>query len=276
MSQTSHPPLADGVLVVNLDDRPDRWAAFLIDIAPLLLPAEPERLSAVKGIDLPGFGQAPYFRGRSRDRTWAGRAGCALSHREAISTAAARNWRSVLILEDDVEITPDFQRVVPNLSEKLTQLDWDVCYLGFTDPIGPFRRLAELGQQHALHQIYGCNTTHAYLVKDRAYDFLLRKLPSRENIWTWITRYRAIDRWYARTLSRGLTVLAVSPSLLNQRQDVSDITGRPAEAGHITAIATAQSRVLPYDLAKALRTAAHSFGGSYDALRGIIKRQKGF
>lgn len=276
MTQGSPPPIADGVLVVNLDERTDRWDAFLTDIAPRLHPSRPQRLSAVKGVALRGYGEAPYFHGRKRDRTWAGRAGCTLSHRSAIRTAAENKWRSVLILEDDVEITAAFESVAPGLIQQLGRLDWDICYLGFTDPIGPFRSLAKLGEQHTLYQIYGCNTTHAYLVKDRAYESLLRRLPTHENVWNWLSRHRAIDRWYAHTLSRDMTVLAVSPSLLNQRQDVSDITGRPAEGAHITTISDVPPRMLPFGLAKALRSAIHSLGANYDELRGIIKRRNGF
>jgi GR25 family glycosyltransferase involved in LPS biosynthesis len=268
--------LVDGILAINLDDRPDRWQAFLEEVAPHFDASHIRRLSAVKGIGLDGFGQPPFFRGRHRDKTWAGRAGCALSHREAIAHAAQMGWRSVLILEDDIQFTDRFATIEADLTKALDQQPWDICYLGFTDPIGPFRKVADLAPTHSLYRIYGCNTCHAYLIRDTAYDWLLKQLPTRENIWDWLTRYRAIDRWYARRLTRQFKVLAASPSLINQRPGISDITGRDLASGHITEVLPGISSAMPFGIASGLRRLAFGVSGRYDALRGFIKRRKGF
>lgn len=268
--------LAGGILAINLDDRPDRWQAFTEELGSHFDIQHIQRISAVKGTALDGFGEPPLFRGRNRDKTWAGRAGCALSHREAISFAAQAGWRNVLILEDDVQLSEPFRAVEPALVESLDTQPWDICYLGFTDPIGPFRETATLSSTHRLYQIYGCNTCHAYLIRDTAYDLLLEQLPTRENVWDWLTRYRAIDRWYARTLARHFRVLAVNPSIVNQRTGVSDITGRNLEDDHATEIPPESTTVLPYGLACGLRRMAFGISSLYDALRGLIKRNKGF
>ena len=269
--------LADGVLVINLDERVDRWQRFSEHAAPLLHPLEPQRLVAVKGYALAGFGQAPYFRGRQRDRTWAGRAGCILSHRTAIQKAAASGWQRVLILEDDIEIATDFPDLVGPLARALEKHDWGVCYLGFTDTIGPFRPCTKLTPHYELAQLYGCNTTHAYLVHERAYPFLLNALPDESSVWHWLTRNRAIDRWYARTLSRHLTVLAVSPSAINQQDDISDITGRAYEKTHTTSLPTLHPTTrLDYGLRCKLRALLLGLDGLYDEARGVIKRARGF
>src|SRR5687768_5014284 len=95
--------LIDGVFVVNLDQRPDRWTEFQA-AAQSIIPAEKlHRLSACVGRDLSGFGQRPWFRGGKRDNTWAGRAGCLQSHRRALLKAREAGWRTVLLLEDDAE-----------------------------------------------------------------------------------------------------------------------------------------------------------------------------
>jgi len=273
---STSPPIADGVLVINLDERTDRWQAFLEQVAARLLPLSPSRLPAVKGVALPGFGQRPFFHGHKRDRTWAGRAGCTLSHRAAIEKAAAYDWKRVLILEDDIELAPDFDTTLGALSKALESEDWDICYLGYTDPIGPFRTHTPLTGGYRLDQLYGCNTTHAYLVNQRAYRFLLDRLPTESTVWQWLTRNRAIDRWYARTLSQQLTVIAPSRSLINQRDDISDITGRGNETAHITAISADTHTALPYNLARTWRKAWFWLEGLYDAARGWIKQQRGF
>lgn len=268
--------LADGVLVINLDERTDRWQSFLAETAGRLQPLTPTRLSAVKGTELPGFGQKPFFSGRKRDRTWAGRAGCALSHRSAIEHAAQNGWKKVLILEDDIQLSADFDDLLKPLETALDTEAWDICYLGYTDPIGPFRECIELPKQYKLCEIYGCNAAHAYIVRDSAYHFLLRELPTEHNVWTWLTRNRAIDRWYSRTLSRKMTVLAISTSIVNQRNDISDITGRSYEHQHITFLPQHPATSLPYGLVRVLRSTLFILEGAYDAVRGWIKRHRGF
>lgn len=269
--------LAEGILVINLDDRLDRWQSLLREAGRHIDETRLERLSAIRGTNLPDYGRPPLFRGRRRDRAWAGRAGCALSHREAIALAARRGWHSVLILEDDAAFTADFDAQAAWLANALRDVRWDICYLGFTDPIGPFRQLSALTPPSALYQLYGCNTTHAYIVRDTAYAKLLELLPTRETIWPWLTRNRAIDRWYARTLSRHFTVVAVSPSIINQDDGVSDITGRANDNDYQTAIQSSHTAAgLPYEFARTLRRLHFSLSGAYDALRGQIKRLRGF
>lgn len=276
MSMSTHSPLADGVLVINLDERSDRWQSFMMNAADRLAPLVPIRLSAVKGVSLEGFGRKPYFHGRKRDRTWAGRAGCALSHRAAIEKAASSGWKRVLILEDDIQIEPDFDSLIDSLERALDTTPWDLCYLGYTDPIGPFRASTQLSGQYRLLQIYGCNAAHAYLVNQSAYSFLLSQLPTEQNVWRWLTRNRAIDRWYARTLSKTMTILALSTSIINQKNDISDITGRSYEKQHANAIPHYSRRTLPYSVSKTLRQTLFWLQGLYDAGRGWIKRTRGF
>lgn len=233
-------PPGTGVCVINLDQRTDRWAAFEQEIQPHLSPLSVHRISATSGVSIPGYGQRPWFRGRKRDRTWAARGGCTLSHRQALLHARSSGWSHVLILEDDV--TPP---VVPqtaflrNLQDALCTHLFDVCYLGFTDPVAPFRRLCDLGETHSCHRIFGASTTHAYLVNQTAIDWILARLPNEAAVWKWLTRHRAIDRFYARNLSPDLAVIAISPSLLGQEAGLSDITGRAMESHegiHVTRI----------------------------------------
>src|SRR5512138_1755182 len=140
--------MIDGVLVVNLDSRPDRWRELQAAVAGVVPAHKLHRLPATLGAALPGFGAPPWFRGRKRDKTWAGRAGCALSHRAAIAYAREQGWRTVLILEDDIEFAPALNAVLSALPAALQAADWQVCYLGFTDPVSPYRTLARLPEGH--------------------------------------------------------------------------------------------------------------------------------
>lgn len=266
----------DGVLVINLDSRPDRWADVQARTAALIPAPKLHRLPATLGTELPGFGSRPWFRGRKRDKTWAGRAGCALSHRAAISHARQQGWRTVMILEDDIELEPGIVEVLAALPAALRPIDWDVCYLGFTDPVAPYHTLATLPGGHSLCAVYGCNTAHAYLLRDTTYGRLLEKLANPSSIWRWISRHRAIDRWYYRNLSRYFNVCAVSPVLINQQGGFSDITQREHEKIHTTCVPETRHGALAYRLWSTLRWLQYRMAEPRDWLRGRIKRLRGF
>lgn len=268
--------MVDGVLVVNLDTRADRWLDVQVRTAGFVPELKLHRLAATLGAALPGFGAPPWFRGRKRDTTWAGRAGCTLSHRMAITYARQQGWRTVLILEDDIELEPKLADVLAGLPEALNHTDWDVCYLGFTDPVPPYRKIRELPAGHTLFAVFGCSTTHAYLLRESSYDLLLQKLPTAETIWSWISRHRAIDRWYYRNLSRYFKVCAVSPAIINQQGGFSDITQREHERIYTTHVPQAPHGALAYRLWGTLRWLQYRLAEPRDWVRGRIKKLRGF
>ena len=268
--------MIDGVLVVNLDSRPDRWAQVQALTSALIPPDKLQRMPATAGINLPGYGGRPWFRGRKRDKTWAGRAGCTLSHRAAIAHAKQQGWRTLLILEDDIELSPALPTVLAPLTQALTNQNWDVCYLGYTDPVAPYRTLAELAEGHTLCQVSGCSTTHAYLLQNTTFDWLLARLPQPEHIWAWISVHRAIDRWYYRNLARRFNVLAVSPAIVNQQGGFSDITQRPHEKVHTTQVPEGRSSPQAFVLWGMWRWLGFRLAEPRDWLRGKIKRTGGF
>lgn len=268
--------LVDGVLVVNLDSRPDRWRELQTAAAGIVPAHKLHRLPATLGAALPGFGVPPWFRGRKRDKTWAGRAGCALSHRAAIAHAREQGWRTVLILEDDIEFESTLNAVLSALPAALQAADWQVCYLGFTDPVSPYRTLAELPEGHELCAVAGCNTAHAYLLKASTFDWLLQRLPKEGDIWRWISRHRAVDRWYYRNLARRFRVCAVSPAVVNQRPGFSDIVQRQTGRVHVTHVPERRHGPLAYWLLGKLRWLSYRLAEPRDRLRGCIKQLRGF
>ncbi len=268
--------MVDGVLVINLDRRPERWQ-HVRNIAAGLIPTEKlARLPAIAGTKLPGYGKRPWFRGRKRDLTWAGRAGCTLSHRAAIAHAKAHGWRTLLILEDDIVPTAALPAVLQALPQALGSQDWDICYLGYTDPVSPYRRLADLPEGHSLCRIYGANTAHAYLLRHTTFDWLLARLPGTDEIWPWLSMHRAIDRWYYRNLSRRFVVTAISPSVIHQRGDFSDITQRAHEKRHLMHVPGCHMGTLGFALLSALRWLGFRLAEPRDWLRGRIKQMRGF
>jgi len=220
--------LADGVLVINLDQRPERLERFAAMAALTRVLDGWQRIPAVNGVELPGYGQRPWFRQRKRDKCWAGRAGCTLSHRKAIAYAKDMGWSSVLILEDDVQPADAFDAAVASflVGSAACPNSWNICFLGLSQQVGPSLQLRRLDEDRSLYQIFGCTGTFAYILKRDSFDWLLAKLPTADRVWTWVARHRAIDRWYARNLSARFTVHAVSPSLIGHYSSFSDIGQR--------------------------------------------------
>lgn len=275
--------LIDAVLVINLANRPERWNRFT-QMATELIPIEKiHRVDAVYGADLAGFDQAPWFRGRKRDNTWGARAGCTLSHKKALQTAADNNWETVLILEDDIEVDSNFKQLKEAIHDALIQHRdrWDVVYFGFTDPWGPFNEITDLSETMSLQQVYGCNCAHAYLVSATVRQWALEKLPNQSDVWTWLSAHRAVDRWYRNTLGRHFKVLCLSPGIFNQTAGFSDIVGKETDrhenVDHTTHI-TAKNRHSEclYKLLYRFRVYRSWMNEAYDRSRGLWKKLRGF
>lgn len=271
----------DAVLIINLDHRIERWEQLRAESEGLIPPEKLHRIPAVLGSKIHGFGAAPWFRGGYRANTWAARGGCVLAHRRALETARQAGWERILILEDDATFEADFVTHLDALKTALfeSQPKWDVCYLGFTHPQGPFRTLARFSNDHHLTQIYGCKCTHAYMVNARVRDWLLGQLPDESTIWNWLAVNRAIDRWYLTTLGRQFQVVAVSPSLIVQRSDFSDIVCRVTDhfAEGSNQLSIPMTRETPaYAFRYFMRTQANRFGRIYNYLSALRKRLSGF
>src|SRR6478609_5541833 len=56
--------MIDGVVVINLDSRPDRWTQFQAATRDIIPAEKLHRLTARLGRDIPGYNQRPWFRGR--------------------------------------------------------------------------------------------------------------------------------------------------------------------------------------------------------------------
>ncbi|MEG0024269.1 MAG: glycosyltransferase family 25 protein [Akkermansia sp.] len=219
------------IYVINLDHRTDRWDEFKKRWEPYLDFSKVVRISAVYGSELSSYGKKPWFTDHTGDRakSWAGAAGCVLSHRRVIEIAQQSTHDYVLVLEDDACPSQFFS--MANQDRYLSQFiginnQWGICYLGFN---GSFSRgipmHADKNSGFELWKVHGALATHAYLVNRNVYHTLLQYLPTEENVWSWIARYRAIDTWLQQQFSQRthLNVLICIPQLVIQSDSFSDI-----------------------------------------------------
>lgn len=244
----------DAVVVINLDHRADRWAQIREHLATLAPMDKVHRLSAVRGVDLPGYGDKRWFRRTKRQSTWAGRAGITLSQRNAMRLMLEKGWRRILILEDDARFTAPVDTASGDALAGAWTAAGDApsaCFLGFTEPRGPASRVLDLGGGNGLFRIGGCLCAHAYVVNATAAAALLEGLPQRDgDVWAWLARHSAVDTWYALHMARRFPVFAVSPAWVEQEDSHSDIVQRASGGTQAPDLATVKDSALDAALAR--------------------------
>lgn len=184
--------------VINLDRRPDRMEA-------LKVPFEFERFSAVDGTQF-----------TDEIIKMRGHIGCWQSHRDLLIRIKCREYPITLVLEDDVELDPDFQTKIVEYMAQLPE-DWDLFYVGgwntmekkkFSDNLDVAERVL---------------TTHAYMIRDKFVDTLIQTLNNR--------RFK-VDVVFCDALSKGKCYVA-SPVLAWQKKGYSDITNSVNSNAHL-------------------------------------------
>jgi len=221
--------MIDGCLVINLPHRVDRWALFQKQM-PLMasLGLVPERLDAVYGRTLKGFGEQPWFTQQGvgkRAHAWAGKAGCTLSHRNAIAAAKNRGWENVLILEDDVAFDAAIAGQWEKLIETIRNLpdNWVAIYLYGHHPVPPIRSVQTYAEA-TCYELCGAFSTTAYILNGKYFNDLLSCMPIQETIWPWTARYKTVDRWFSKKLCMIGRVYAMSPFGIIHLETPSDAT----------------------------------------------------
>ncbi len=230
----------DGVLVINMDASTERLARFKSLHEGIIPPAKLHRISAVVGRELPGYGEAPWFTPNTGERVrfWGGTAGCALSHRRAIEYARQRQWRNVLILEDDVRLLPGedasdiISRALRGLKGKY------MLYLGYNKP-NPLGIKKIKGKQCDIWRVSGVLATHAYLVPESAYELILDYLPTERNVWEWMSIHKAVDVLYREyvALHPEMKIYAVYP-MVGRQCDVYSEIGQKSMDGEAMSCST--------------------------------------
>jgi hypothetical protein len=207
----------DRVLVINLDERPDKWSRM----EKRLTSAGIENFERLPGIrrELGDFPSSMYSGMNLKrvpperiSRYLAGSCGCKLSHANAIQLARDRGYKRVLILEDDAILTKDALPRFANAWRELEEYPWDMLYLGGRHRS---RRKAHYHSPNLI-RVLCTYQTHAYAVAQSGYDVLLEKIKCSNN---------EVDVLYADYVQPFCKCYAVYPNIFDQDQAVSDIVG---------------------------------------------------
>jgi len=118
--------------VINLDRRTDRWSSFLEKT--LSIPLVFNRFSAIDGRELVPTRQLFSLFDTNDYKFRKGMVGCALTHLQLIiQLVNDPEYDMYLIVEDDVDFSPDFYKKYSKLYQELSATDdWGLMYLGHT------------------------------------------------------------------------------------------------------------------------------------------------
>ena len=275
--------VVDAALVINLDHRSDRWEKVREHLKSIVPDEKLHRVSAVLGKNIEGYQTSRWFRRTKRPETWAGRAGCSVSHRNAMRLALDRGWNWVLMIEDDAQFVRGFESEFGQQLASFLQTQGDTfgfVYLGFDSPKPPIRRIRESESGCRIYQIGGASTTHAYLVNKAVMRRLLREFPQTElDIWPWTAKNVVIDRWYSLNLHRWTSIAAACPQVAIQEPSFSDITQRAgdfSEDPNVDILQPLSRSNAAWTFATLLRATARPVTALPRTIKSMIRYWRGF
>ncbi|HBK96212.1 MAG TPA: LPS biosynthesis glycosyltransferase [Microcoleaceae bacterium UBA10368] len=149
-----------GVYAVNLPERKDRRKLIVKELEAAGMPLTPHKVEIFPAIRPDEAGCFPSIGAR----------GCFSSHVAILKQAKKLGLSNVLIVEDDLAISPDFVTEQAAIVEQLRQQDWDFVYFGHVEEVGGKSPVALVPFSE------GVMTTHFYAVNDKIFDRLLRFL----------------------------------------------------------------------------------------------------
>ncbi|WP_415395431.1 glycosyltransferase family 2 protein [Rhodococcus globerulus] len=189
-----------GVALVNLDTDRESWSHSWRKFNRLANIAGVERISAYEDRANPAIGFA-------------------VSWRRAITRAAEKEWGSVLVAADNLDLLDVSSSILDSARTELDNLEWDVVHLGH-DPKSHDGTL--FGDSSLIRVSAENRGVHAVLVNSRAYETLLVAIPDPESqsaeFAQWAGRYRSLAEFVVDAGASGmLTCLSLSPGIATNR-----------------------------------------------------------
>jgi glycosyl transferase family 25 len=138
----------DHIIYINLNKRTDRREQIEQELNDFGLSYE-----RFEAIETPGFGCL----------------GCGLSHLEVLKIAKERNYKNILILEDDFTFVGAKEKFYNQINSFFNlNLDYDVCFLAYN-----LQRYEAL-ENNIVNKVLEAQTTAGYLVHKNYYDKLIQ------------------------------------------------------------------------------------------------------
>lgn len=111
----------DQIYIINLEERVDRLKEVENELAKIGVHLSHPNVHLFKATK------------PSQHENWpsAGTKGCFLSHLAILKDAQKHQYQRILVLEDDVQFTSDFNRKMEALIPQLNNVSWDIFYGGY-------------------------------------------------------------------------------------------------------------------------------------------------
>ena len=199
------------VYIVNLPERSDRRSEMEAELKKVNLSYQEKKIVVFPAIKPADQGKFPGIGAR----------GCFLSHLEILKKAREDQADSVLIMEDDLAISPKLQPFLPLIKDKLSQENWSLLYLGHVVPVESGNNLNLVNYNQPLL------TTHFYAVNgkilDRLVDFLetVKERPAGHPLGGPMHYDGALNTF--RQQNPDIITLLSVPNLGSQRSSRSDV-----------------------------------------------------
>jgi len=184
------------IYCINLDRRPEKWRTVQHEFYTHGL--QVERMPGVDGNDF-----------RIQYPCSPGNNGCTLSHLQCIERAKFLGFETIMILEDDVILHPDFNNLLYGAMDELPE-NWQLVYLG-----GTHREVPVKVSEH-IYRVTKTLCVHAYIIRNTLFDFALDAFKSL---------HQPCDCYYADKQHEG-NMYVINPPLAWQSGGFSDIVGR--------------------------------------------------
>jgi hypothetical protein len=172
----------DAVFCLNLEDQAERWQEMARRFQVLDIAWRVERVPAVRALD-PYVGHTQSFRG-------------------IVAEASRREYRNVLILEDDALFLDSTIDVMRAAVDDLARREWDLLYLGASvwSQSFPFATGSTV-----LQVPRGITSMHAVAVNDTAFERILAELPVADDpgYADWQGEFVATDQYLSHRIDEG-------------------------------------------------------------------------
>lgn len=183
--------LFDKIYCINLDRRLDRWSQSEEQFKKLGI--EVERFSAIE----PSSGNTYINKGEL---------GVLQSNLELIKKAKEQKCNNILIFEDDVEFSPNFQSLFNSFYSQIPS-NWDMIYFGGNHVHGFIPTSANVVR------MLGSYAIHSIVIRNTLFEKIIEILPESK---------KQVDVYYAE-LHRTHHAYCFMPHLTWQRPNYSDI-----------------------------------------------------
>lgn len=202
----------DRVYIINLAERTDRRAEMLEELAQAKIELKQGHVEFFPAIRAKEKGEFPTLGAR----------GCFHSHLECWKKAKAEGAKTVLVIEDDLQIAPRFVVDEHRLVEQLQSLPWDIVYFGHAldTPSDQPSELVPFDGGIILAHFYGLNEAY----RDQLIEFFEQAAVRRGGHPDGGPMYPDAGINFYRAKNPGSRTLVARPNLGTQRSSRSDVT----------------------------------------------------